>query len=833
MNLDIRYPGDEKLRQVMDRIRMVGTSPSMDVAGSLLEDLNRAYELCLSYDCTFQAVEAFATLAGYVTPRQVAAFKAGSVESQQRSRFAERLLAAGRNIWVPLIGLLEPSQRIHVWEAIDNLFAAIVAAHLHEEVVYAGIKHLDQCEFPATATANMLSRRLLSLGMNDKRLVQLVDFLNKNARFPQEMSLARACGAKLDFQLQAASMKRSGAVLEALNQLRSVDDAVTETFGSEFFVDVSGSESREVAEILTKRVLAVKAEWNIRDQFANDYVEFIIGRIDAGAGNPDHAIRVFRQMIRNGFAPVDSSIYLAYLTTSEGRQAESREALESLVATCAVPSDFPEVFGGVFTAYRRAAGDPAQLSRVFPMEELVESCRQSRARIDAEYVERMKDDVSRAVDSFWLSRTEVLLTEVGRALEPGDFDSASTPGIDARTVKLPPEILYRAGIDKMPNLSPIARTTFVEAAQTGVPASELIKQLFEIGNNLAGDFGTMARLVPAWAYSNSIALGRLDDAIKTRNASAVLVILDQYLHLDGVPADLLVTLYEQALMTADKPASIEKMLETGIRFWKTVRGPSGIRILRSLRPAAFRLLKNLNATQLWIPALEAIFDTIPDDETKKLIADWYLGLGLSSHDESAPEVRWNDFDLSVLNSGRVIGERIGQPFDAAVRTHLREMVLAGRSFDARRATAVELNERVELMNEWCAGDPVADRMIVDWFNLWVCSKGGFNAADYDEMADSAFMAISRVSDRISKRDIAETALDILKVRLDSVPESSAAAESVLQRISALSEYVPEASDLVTTHREEQKDSRLLFYAAVFGGAGVVALSILLLLLFAC
>jgi hypothetical protein len=236
---------------------------------------------------------------------------------------------------------------------------------------------------------------------------------------------------------------------------------------------------------------------------------------------------------------------------------------------------------------------------------------------------------------------------------------------------------------------------------------------------------------------------------------------------------------------------------------------------------------------MWAAALEALLDTIPDDETRKSLAEWYLTQQVSGDGDTTGDATNRESDLVVFNAGRMLAERIGPPFNDAVRAHLRGMVLAGRAFDARRATAVELNARIELINEWCARDPVADRMIVDWFNLWVCSRGGFNAADYDEMADTAFLAINHVSDAESRRDIAETALDILKVRLDACHNQPALAESVISRIRALSEYVPEASDLVVSHFEEQKDSRLTRYAIIMGAGGVVAAVLILLLYYAC
>ncbi|HPV03812.1 MAG TPA: hypothetical protein PLC24_04525 [Myxococcota bacterium] len=833
MTIKLQYDGDVRLDRLEDRIRMVGTSPATDVALSLLDELNGAVVAGLSFQGTLRGVKVFSTLAGYVTPAQISSSQTAAASVTERARLAERLLASASSTWGTHIGLLSAEDRIKAWEAVDNLFASVIAAHLHDEVIYAGFRHVDKCEFPPTATATILARRLLTLGTVDHRFVQLIEFLNRNARFPQEMALARACGSRLDFQLQSALMKRSGALLEALVQLKSVDESVTETFGQDFFVDVSGTESREVAELLTKRVLAVKAEWNIRDQFANNYVEYIIGRIDAGAGNPEHAIRVFQQTARGGFASYDSTVFLALLATSEGRQELARQSIQELVSRYAVPLDFSEAFGSVMTAWRRAGGDPAVLQKSFPMEELVELCRASRARIDSEFSDGVEEDRKRATDSFWLGRTERLLAGVGLALEPTDFDASSSPGHDSRLVRLPEKILVEAGIDQMPGLSPIARATFVEAARSGVAASELIGQLFEIADNLKGDFGAMAKLVPAWAYSQSIALGRLEDAIKARNSAGVLTILSQYLELPGVPSDLLATLYERALATADRLSSIEKMLGIGVRFWKAVRGGSGVRILRVMRPAAMKVLSSYDERAAWVAALEAVLDTIPNDETRKMLAEWYLAQKLNQGDDPRGMAASREHDMVVLTCGRLLSGRLGPPFDDAVRAHLRGLVLAGKPFDARHATAQQLTSRIELISEWCEGDAIADRMIVDWFNLWVCSKGGFDAAEYDEMADAAFVAINHVSDAISRRDIAETALDILKVRLDSCRDDRGTSEAVLTRISALSAYVPEASDLVETHREEQKDSKLLFYASVLGGAGIIAVVILLLNFFAC
>lgn len=822
MSFILQYPGNSRLDKVADRIEMVGSNPSFETASSILDELVAAWESGLNFNGTIHAIRLFTKTAAYVTPPPAIATNAGHNLSHDLCRLAERSLAIARTSWAPFIGLLETHDAIAAWQSLDGLFAAVISGHLHEDVIQAGFKHIENADYPASATAAIIAHRLLTMDIIDSRLVKLVEFLKTNARFPQEMALASATEARLDYQLLADSLKRSGAEIDALAELQSMDESVSDTFGSEFFVDVGGDETRQVGELLTKRALATKAQWNIRDPFLNNYVEYIIGRIEAGAGNPDHARRVFEQMFKAGFAPWDSTIYIAYLATSEGAPDAARAAVENLVATFSIPTEFAEAFGTCTQAYRRAGGDPGRLTRLFPMERLVEECRLNRARIDAAFEVTFAATRRPALERFWREKTETLLKGIGAVLQASDFDSRS--GFGSRTIRLPESLLVKACLDQLPNMSPMARQVFFEAGKGGAPVSEVISQLFDITTNNDLDFAIMARLVPAWAHSAVVATGRLETAIQSRSEAAVDDVLDGYIELDGVPSELLAELYGRVTGGDCCLVNREKVLLLGVRLWNASRGGSGARILKTLRSMSMELLADDSARGMWITALDAVLDTIPDDETRKDLCDWFLG--------RAGRHAGGRADPMLLSAGMVLAQRVGPPFDESVKANLRALVLAGDNREPEGLRASDLTARIVRLNQWCEGDSEADRMISDWFHRWVRAQGMKAPSNWEAIGDIASLAINRTGDDVSRLAVASTTLRLLKSRLGQ-PGRRKQKDAVLARVETLSDLLPEASELVETYRERRRHSTIRLYVGISLGTCVLVACILLIGYIAC
>ncbi len=814
MNLKLEYPGCVKVQAISNRLDMIGANITADIAFELFEELNAAWSLGLDFEATGQAVNLFSRLAAAAADQ---APTAPGKAAQIYSRNIERMLQSWRSIREPLIPMIAPQDQISAWQAVDSLLAAVIRANFHEAMINQGFQYLAKAVYPASATATVLTRRLLTLGVIDKRLIGLVQFLNENARFPQELALARATASRLDFQLAQAASKRTGAALEALRRLHIVDEAVTDTFGSDLFVCVIEGGNREAADLLTRQVLAAKSEWNTSDPYVSNYVEYILGRIDAGAGDRDNAMRVFSQLIKAGFAPLDSSLYLAHLAICQGRNAQAAAAIEALVQTSAIPVEFADAFSGVANAYRRAGGDKDKLARLFPTEQLVVTCRANRDRIDSEFKTAAENNRSAAIDAFWKNRTYTLVSGVGKVLEAADFDFAAAGKGPGRTIKLQQNLLLQSCIDQIPEMSPIARQTFFEAGQTGVPASEVIAQVTELTRDISGDFEQLSKLLPGWAQSSSVARNRLDQAMATQTMSAVEAILIQYLNLPGIPSELLAMLYGSASIKADKPASRERMLQIGVRYWKAARGHAAGRILAIIRAAAFKILDDSSVKAGWFTALEAVLDTMPDDDTRRELADWFLKCSVQ-----------NDSDRIELAVGRLISQRLGPPFDDSVRAHLRALVTSGaRQLDATESAAV-CTTRIDWLFEWCAGDPGADHMVADWFMQWVQVQGQDELAETVEVVDVAFHAINRMTDQESIQRLAVVALEILKSRLGEHASDRKYTEALLSRMESLSSLIPEISGLIEAHRLVQKDSQLVFFAAVLGGAAVVAVALLLL-----
>jgi len=795
---------------------IIGSSPSVETATSILEGLVAAWEAGLNFNGTLQAIQLFTKAAGYATPPPAMAVSSGHNPSADACRLAERSLSVARNTWGPLIGMLGARDAILSWQAIDGLFASIISGHLHEDVITAGFKNIETAQYPQSATASFIARRLLTMGILDSRLVDLIEYLRINARFPQEMALVAATESRLDYQILVQSLKRSGAALEALAAVRSLDESVSDTFGQEFFVDVGGDENRQAGDLLSKRALATRTEWNISDPFLDSYVEFIIGRIEAGAGNPGHARRVFEQTFRAGFAPFDSTIYIAYLATSEGDHEVARTAVEKLVHTHAIPITFTEAFGQCPNAYRRAGGELPKLERQFPMERLVEDCRHKRAAIDADFEQRFEETSAPAVDRFWSGKAENLLIGLGKVLQATDFDAGV--GWPERTIRLPEILLVKACVDQLPGLSPIARQVFFEAGRGGAPVTEVTSQIVDLAGYYKLDFDRMARLVPAWAYSSSVAIGRLEDAIKARDESAVDNVLDQYIDLDGVPSGLLAELYGRVTGGDCCLVNREKVLLMGVRLWKASRGGSGARILKTLRQMSMDLLADEGARGLWITALDAILDTIPDDETRKTICEWFLA---TADRQTGPRA-----DPMLLNVGMVLAQRIGPPFAETIRARMRDLVLAGDRREPEGLGAADLSGRIVRLNQWCEGDADADALISEWFHRWVRAQGMRAPGNWEAISDVASLAISRTGDDESRLAVAATSLRVLNSRLVQRGGGRQKAR-ILARIEILAEILPEAAQVVAAWRDKRHNRRVRLSVWVGVGAILIAAAVIL------
>lgn len=821
MSFVLQYPGNARLDAVAGRMEIVGTGPSVETANSILDDLVGAWDSGLNFNGTIQAIQLYIRAAGYATPSPSLAVNATRGPGADFCRLAERSLSIARSTWAPFTGLLSARDAIAAWQALDGLYAAIISGHLHEDVLMAGFRNIETAEYPQSATASFIVRRMLTLGIVDSRLVTLIEYLRSNSRFPQEMALVSAVGARLDYELLAQSLKRSGAAIEAMAAMRALDESVSDTFGGEFFVDVTGGDNRQAGDMLTKRALAARAEWNISDPFLDSYVEYLIGRIEAGAGNPEHALRVFEKTFRNGFAPFDSTIYMAYLATSLGDRDTARAAVENLVSTHAIPAGFEEAFGAAANAYRRAGGDTARLERVFPMERLVDECRKNRARIDQEFEDGMESRRGPAVMRFWRGKAETLLAGVGKVLQPSDFDA----GRHDRHVSLPASLMVKACVDQLPGLSPIARQVFFEAGKGGAPVSEVVGLITEIAGQFEMGFDEMARLVPAWAFSSSVAVGRLEDALKSRNESAVDLILDQYIDLEGVPSGLLAELYGRVTGGDCCLVNREKVLLMGVRLWRASRGGSGARILKTIRQMAFEMLGDEGAKGLWITALDAILDTIPDDDTRKAMCDWFMG--------AADRQTGNRADPMLLNAGMILGRRIGTPFNETVRARLRDLVLAGDNREPESLRPADLSARIVRLNQWCEGDPDADRLISDWFHRWVRVQGMKAPSNWEAITDIAGLAINRTGDDEARVAVASTALRVLKSRLTQAGGGHRVKDRVLAKIEGLADVLPEASELVADWRERTRVTRLRVSVGAALVAAVAATAVLLILLYSC
>ncbi len=822
MSFVLKYPGNTLIEAVAARIDMVGAAPSVETASSILDDLQAAWDAGLDYNFTVRAVRLFVQAATYVAPPAAMVTDSSQPPAQDRCRLAERSLSLARNTWAPCIGLLDADDAIRAWQAIDGLYAAIISGHLHEDVITAGYGHIDKAPYPAPATAAVILRRLLTLGLMDTRVTSLVDYLQKTARFPQELALAVATLSRLDCQLLNASLGRSGTAVDALAELRRMDESVSDTFGSEFFVDIEGEDTQKVGDILTRQVFQAKSEWDMKDQFLSDYIEYIMGRVEAGTGNPEHAMRIFQQTFKAGFAPYDSAIYIAYLANSVGMAQAARTAIEELVAAHAVPSGFSEAFGTAAGAYRRAGGDPAALSRHFPMERLVEQCRKLRAEIDTSFRESFAAEHEPAVERFWRGRKETLLKGVGKELEPGDFDLVKVGR--SRTLRLAANLPVKCCLDQLPGLSPIARQVFYEASQGGAPVSEVVNLLFELTGSFGLGFDEMARLVPAWAHSSAVAMERMDDAMKRHNEAALDSVINDYVELDNVPSGLLADLFDRVTDGDCCLMNREKMLAMGVRLWNASRGGSGARIARKLRLAALGILADDSARGLWIPALDAILDSIPDDDTRKTLSEWFTGLASQSAGQKA--------DSLLLSAGMVLGQRIGRPFDDAVRASLRELVLSGDTRDAEKLPGGELANRIVRMNQWCEGDPEADLMIADWFHRWVRAQGIKAPANWESISDIAGLVVNRAGNDEARRTVAETSLRLMKTRLQQGGRHREKS-MVVSRIESLAEVLPEAAEVAQEWRQHEHDRQVRLYAWSITGILAVVVGLVFIGLYSC
>ena len=159
MSFVLQYPGSSRLDAVAARMEIVGSSPSVDTANSILDDLVAAWEAGLNFNGTIQAIQLFTKAAGYATPPPAMAVSSGQNLSQDACRLAERSLSIARATWSPLIGMLGTRDAIASWQAIDGLFASIISGHLHEDVIAAGFKNIETAQYPQSATASFIARR--------------------------------------------------------------------------------------------------------------------------------------------------------------------------------------------------------------------------------------------------------------------------------------------------------------------------------------------------------------------------------------------------------------------------------------------------------------------------------------------------------------------------------------------------------------------------------------------------------------------------------------------------------------------------------------------------
>lgn len=625
-----------------------------------------------------------------------------------------RVIEAAHADWLPQVPLLEPDAQANAWHLLDVLYANRVRSHQVESFVRDAESFLVGSPFPAVQTALQLVLRMTALGVQDSRVPWTLDFLDGNARDEATLVSVAALRHRMEIGFQAARARCTKSGLDGLMALWTLNEAVSETFGDDDAVTSPDSldprtrqQLKEAAGVLEQRVLEVSALLDKHDPFCEGLLEFVMGRLEAAAGNLVEAIRVFERLVARDFCLFNSAAYLARIWLQRGYPEEARKAIEGVAGQIPIVRGDPVGQFPLGELYLEAGGDPDSLALSEAPQRFVDRAQENRDTLAGRFHTGLDEARERAWSDFWETRERRLLAFLARQVKAADFDAVLGGANAGRTLRLGREVAATTCLDALPGIPEAVRLALSAATRAPVPVHEVMPHVLALLAGLEGrghPFEELVRKFPGYGHSRGVAVARMQRELAAGRLDAASGLLDLYESLPDVSDALLAALFEEALEPLSRATDWLSTLRRGMRLWRRVRGEPGRRIGALCREAAFARLADDGTRATWPELARTVLDLMPDHDVQQRLWDWY-----AAHLVAAPP---DDVKLEV---GILLAERLVPPFQEWARTAVRDGIglrlAALANLDgpgARRAVLQSLLDAA-------GNDAVVHRAIADWF----------------------------------------------------------------------------------------------------------------------
>lgn len=704
------YPGESILAEVVAATQSLEAGPTAADLARWTDRLRQAADKGLPFEGWKEAARTFLLLLQDAIDRE------GRALDLPEDLVTPSLDALTR-VWLPLVPLLPPDARTQAWNLLDLLHANRVRRHFLESTIQAA-EEFERCApIPAVRSALQLARRYLEMGPRDERLPPLLDLLDRWCGNDVDLAFVHEVRSGLEVRYLDAASRATGMRLDDLRKLWVLHEEISDVLGGDLVAREvpagagrAASEVREAARVLTERAVAVRNEILSLDSYLADWLEFEMARIEAGTGAGQTAVRILDRLLERGVFPLEVALLRANLAMLKRYPEDARAAIERAAALLPwVRRDDP-LQEPIRAAYREAGGDPDRLGLAEPPQSFVERAEANRDELASRASADVEASAVEAETRFWAGRRARLEAILGELLQGSDFDAALTGEGGAREVRIGVADAAACALDQLLGPPEGLRRVLLEAVERPVLAHRIAGEFLgwlrarESGGRT---FEELVRVFPGYGHSVEVARRRLEATIESGNVGAVVAVLDHYESLPDVPDRLLLEAWERSHEAVGAGSRWLENVRRGRRLWTRLRGEAGRRCGDLVRQDAFRHLDSDADRGAWEELCAAILDTMPDDDTREALWTWFRGRFEGREPTDA-----------LLRLGSLLARRIGSPFEAHVRTLVREAVVPRVPELLSSEPPEELRRTIERLLDVTGGDRAVQQAIVAWFLEW-------------------------------------------------------------------------------------------------------------------
>ncbi len=807
-----QYPGSRVLAEVVAATQSLEAGPTSGDLARWVGRLREASSMGLSLEGWKEAAWTFFLLVQDAIDRE--GRQLGLPEA-----LVDTAMEAANRVFMPIVPLLAPDALKQAWNLMDLLHANRVRRHFLESTVLAAEEFARTAPVPPIRSSLQRLRRAIEMGPRDERLPPLVDLLDRWSDSEGDLAYVNEIRSGIEVRYLVAASRATGILLDDLKRVWVLHEEFTEALGGECVAnDVAAgstratSEMREATRLLTSRILAVRTEMLSRDPFLEDWMEYEVARIEAGTGSPQSAWRILDRLLERGVFPIECAMLRARLSLVKRYPEDARAAIEKAAAVLPLVRRDDPLQEPLRALYREAGGDPSTLGLAEPPQAFVERAQSNREELAARPVDGMEARAQEALDRFWAQRRTRLDALLGGLLEGGDLDAAIQGG-GTREVRLAAEDAAGCALPELPGPPEGLRRLLLAAVRHPVPAHAVASEFLAWLGQREDDWETFEELVsrfPAYGQSVAVAHRRLDAALASGNVGSVMALIDHYESLHGVPDRLLLEVWERARGVVKAGPRWLENVRRGRRIWTRLRGDAGRRCGELVREDAFCSLQDESARGAWEELCQAILDTIPDDDARARLCEWFVATFEGREPSDA-----------LLRLGGLLARRLGPPFDARVRGLVKQAVRHSIGSLLRGGRSAEERDAIERLLDVTGGDPDVQVAIAEWYMTW---RRGESSGPEAEAFLGEWLS-SRLSGEASVRVRHRTGQHLLTM-LQASPDTQTQV-AVMERLNTLQPGNPEIVRMLKEVRRTAASYRRIF-AYILMGAGVAVVLLWLL-----